>query len=123
MYSDVHDGRKDTYKYASKPDTVDYGEFDARKYAVKRKTKSPPPAAVKQAKRPKMSSTVSVATKGASVKQPGVKSVVSSSVTLARETTSKVVSSETKKSKSNPHGEVKSTVKRATTSHKQKVQR
>ena len=67
LYSDLHDGKRDTYKYSAKAQVTDYGEFDARKYAVSNNT------APSEPKRPKLSSTVSVAQ---TVKKPTLSSAV-----------------------------------------------
>ena len=67
LYSDVHDGKRDTYKYSEKDGTVDYGEFDARKYVVKSN------AVPKEHKKPKLSSTVTVTR---TIKKPTLSSTV-----------------------------------------------
>ena len=72
MYSDIHDGKRDTYKYAAMADDTDYGEFDARKYTVKYTS-----APRQEPKKPKLSSAVTVTkvnkkpTISSTVKVPG----------------------------------------------------
>ena len=67
LYSDIHDGKRDTYKYSEKDNPVDYGEFDARKYAVKSN------AVPTEPKKPKLSCTVTVTQ---TVKKPSLSSAV-----------------------------------------------
>lgn len=67
LYSDMHDGKRDTYKYSEKDNPVDYGEFDARKYAAKSN------AVQKEPKKPKISSTVTVTQ---TIKKPTLSSAV-----------------------------------------------